>query len=94
MANTGAPAVFGAPRLRAARRRGVGVGDQEVVKALPAQRPYEPLRDRVRPRCSYRRADDPDVGAGEDGVERRRELAVPVADQEPELVDALAEVQE
>ncbi|HEX3261490.1 MAG TPA: integrase core domain-containing protein, partial [Pseudonocardia sp.] len=30
--------------------------------------------------------DDADVGAGEDGVERGSELAVPVADQEPELV--------
>ena len=33
-----------------------------------------------------------DVGAGEDGVEGGGELAVPVADQEPEPVGAVAEV--
>jgi hypothetical protein len=37
-------------------------------------------------------ADDPDIGANEDGVERGGELAVPVADQEPELVGAIAEI--
>jgi len=41
---------------------------------------------------SRRGADDPHVGADEDGVEGRGELAVPVADQEPEPVGALAEV--
>jgi hypothetical protein len=55
-------------------------GDQEVVEALPAQRADEPFGDRVRPRCSDRGADDPDVGTGEDRVESRGELAVPVAD--------------
>jgi hypothetical protein len=39
------------------------VGDQEVVEAFPAQCPDEPFRDRVRPRRSYRGADDADVGA-------------------------------
>jgi hypothetical protein len=38
-------------------------GDQEVVEAFPAQCPDEPFRDRVRPRRSYRGADDADVGA-------------------------------
>jgi hypothetical protein len=52
MANTGAPAVFGAPAFARSTTSRRWVGDQEVVKALPAQRPYEPLRDRVRPRCS------------------------------------------
>ena len=69
-------------------------GDQEVVEAFPSQCPDEPFRDRVRPRCSYRGADDADIGASEDGVERGGELAVPVADQEPELVGAVAEVLE
>jgi hypothetical protein len=68
--------------------------DQEVVEAFPAQCPDEPFRDRVRPRRSYRGADDADVGAGEDGVERGGELTVPVADQEPELIGAVAEVHE
>ena len=61
-------------------------GDQELVEAFPAQCPDEAFRDRVRPWCPYRGADDPDVGTGEDRVERGGELAVPVADQEPELV--------
>ena len=39
-------------------------------------------------------ADDPHVSTGEDGVEGRGELAVPVADQEPESVGAIAEVHE
>src|SRR5919112_1642578 len=53
-------------------------GDQEVVEAFPSQCPDEPFRNRVRPGRSDRGADDPQVGAGEDGVERGGELAVPV----------------
>ena len=60
-------------------------GDQDVVEAFPAQCPDEAFRDRVRPRCPDWGADDPNVGTDEDGVERGGELAVPVADQEPEL---------
>jgi len=37
-------------------------------------------------------ADDADAGAGEDCVERGRELAVPVTDQETKLVGPVAEV--
>src|SRR6476646_9345971 len=69
-------------------------GDQEVVEAFPAQRADEPLGDRVRPRSSDGGADDPDVGAGEDGVESGGELAVPVADQKAEPVGAVAELHE
>ncbi len=58
--------------------------DQHVVEAFPAQRPDEAFRDRVRPGRPDRGADDLDVGAGEDGVEGGGELAVAVADQEPE----------
>jgi hypothetical protein len=65
-----------------------------VVEAFPAQCPDEPFRDRVRARCPDRGADDPDVGTGEHGVERGGELAVPVADQEPEPVGAFAEIHE
>ena len=67
-------------------------GDQEVVEAFPSPCPDEAFRNRVRPGRSDRGADDPQVGAGEDGVERGGELAVPVADQEPEPVAAVAEV--
>src|SRR6476469_3961363 len=67
-------------------------GDQQVVEAFPSQGADEPFRDRVRPGRSYRGADDPQVGASEDGVERGGELAVPIADQEPEPIAAIAEV--
>ena len=60
--------------------------DQEVVEAFSAQGADEALCDRVRPRCPDRGADDPDAGAGEDGVEGGGELGVPVADQEPEPI--------
>ena len=66
--------------------------DQQMVEAFPAQCPDEAFRDRVRPRCPDRSADDADVGAGEHGVERGGELAVPVADQELELLGAIAEL--
>ena len=69
-------------------------GDQEVVEAFPAQGADEPFCDRVCPRRLGGGADDADVGAGEHGVERGGEFAVPVADQEPEPVGVLAEVHE
>src|ERR1700750_3376129 len=56
----------------------------KVADAFPTQCPDEALSDGLRPRSSDWGADDPDVGAGEDGVEGRGELAVSVADQEPE----------
>ena len=56
--------------------------------------PIEAFGDRVRPRCPDRRADDPDVGAGEYSVEGGSELAVAVADQEPEPAGVVAEVHE
>ena len=68
--------------------------DQQVVEAFAAQRPDESLGDRVRARCPNGGAEDADVGAGEHGVERGGELAVPVADQESELVGAVIEVHE
>src|SRR6185503_3904003 len=71
-----------------------GSGDEEVVEAFPAQGADEAFRDRVRARRPYRGADDADVGAGEDGVEGGGELAVPVADQEPKPVGAVAEIHE
>jgi hypothetical protein len=69
-------------------------GDQEVVEAFPAQGANEAFRDRVRPGCSDRRPNDLHVSAAEDCVEGRGELAVSVADQEPESVGAIAEINE
>ena len=68
--------------------------DQEVVEAFAAQGADEAFGDGVRPRCSDRGAEDADVGAGEHGVEGGGELAVPVADQELELLGAVAEIQQ
>jgi hypothetical protein len=58
-------------------------GDQKVIEAFPAQCADEAFRNRVRPGRLDGGADDPDVGTGEDRVERGGDLAVPVADQEP-----------
>jgi hypothetical protein len=73
-------------------REVAGSGDQHVVEAFAAQCADPALGDRVRSRCANWCADDADVGAGEDCVEGGGELGVPVADQEPELVGAVAEV--
>jgi hypothetical protein len=48
--------------------------------------------DGVRAWCPNWGADDGDVGAGEHGVESGGELGISVADQEPELLGAVAEV--
>jgi hypothetical protein len=69
-------------------------GDQEVIEAFAAQGADEAFGDRVRAGCLDRSADDADVGTGEDRVEVCRELAVPIADQEPEPVRAVVEVRE
>src|SRR3954463_1080820 len=57
-----------------------------------AQGADEAFGDGVRPRCSDRGTNDPDVGAGEYGVEGGGELAVSVADQEPKPIGAVAEI--
>jgi hypothetical protein len=74
------------------RREVAPSGDQHVVEAFAAQRPDEALCDRVRARRPDWGADDADVGAGEDRVEAGGELAVSIADEEPELLGAVAEV--
>jgi len=66
--------------------------DQEVIEAFPSQGADEAFRDSVCPGCPDRRTDDPHVSAGEDCVEGRAELCVPVTDQEPELAGTVAEV--
>jgi hypothetical protein len=66
--------------------------DQHVVQALAAQRSCEPLGVSVRSRRPDRRPDHPRAVPGEDLVEFPGELAVPVADQEPEAASPLAEV--
>ena len=63
--------------------------DQEPVEALPAHRAQEPLGDRVRLRGPDRRADDLNALAAEHLIERVRELAVAIVDQEPQRALAL-----
>ncbi|HEX5299373.1 MAG TPA: hypothetical protein VFW50_20500 [Streptosporangiaceae bacterium] len=69
-------------------------GDQQVVQALAAKCSHEPFCERVRPRRPGRRLDHPRAVPGEDVVNCRGELAVPVADQELEPAGALAEVRQ
>jgi hypothetical protein len=67
-------------------------GDQKLVEAFAPQCFHEAFRYRVRSWCPDGGADDADVGACEHGVEGGGELAVSVADQEPELIGVIAEV--
>src|SRR5665811_417957 len=57
--------------------------DQDVVEALPAHGPHEPLRECVRARRADRRSDDPDALGAEYCIERSRELGVSVTEEEP-----------
>jgi hypothetical protein len=68
------------------------VDDQEAVEEFVADRPDKALGDRICPRCPHRCLDDPDVDGGEDGVEGGSELAVSVADEEPEAAVGVVEV--
>ena len=66
--------------------------DQQLVEALAPQRSHIPLRNRVRPGGADRSLDDPHTAAGEHLIEHRGELAVAVADQDPELAGTFAEI--
>ena len=57
--------------------------DEDMVQALSPYGPYEPLGERVRPRCPDRRSDDPDALRSEHLVEPSRVLGVPVPQEEP-----------
>ena len=57
--------------------------DQDVVEALPAHGPHEPLREGIRPGRPDRGSDDADALGAEHRIERSRELGVPVAKEEP-----------
>jgi hypothetical protein len=70
------------------------VGDQEAVEEFAADRSDEALGDRVRPWRPHWGFDDPDLDRGEDRVEGSGELAVAVADEEPEALVVVVEVHE
>src|ERR687891_1736437 len=58
--------------------------DEDAIQALPVQRSHEPFRERVRPRCPDRGADDLDVFGGEYLVEAACVFRVAVPDEETE----------
>ena len=66
--------------------------DQQAVGDLGPGGEHEPLRISVRTRPSGRDLDDLDADAGQCRVERFGQLARAVADQEPEVGGAVAEV--
>jgi hypothetical protein len=53
---------------------------------------HEPFGETVRPGATRWNPDHADAHIGQDRVKRRCELAGPVADEEPELGDAVAEI--
>ncbi len=56
--------------------------DQDVVEALAAHGPHEPLREGIRPGRPDRGSDDADALGAEDRIERSGELGVPVVHEE------------
>ena len=68
------------------------VDDQEMVEAFTAYGADETFGECVGPWRPYRRLDHPGADVGEHGVERRSELRVAIADQEPEPGGPLAQI--
>ena len=62
---------------------------QHPIQYLPADHAHPPLGVGIRPWRPHRRARHPDPRGSKDGVERGGELRIPVADQKPELADAV-----
>jgi hypothetical protein len=65
--------------------------DQHAVQELTAQGTDEALADRVHPRRLDGRAHDLGAGGLEDGVERGSEVRSAITDQEPDVLEPLAE---
>jgi hypothetical protein len=65
--------------------------DEHPVQQLPPDAAHPPLCVGVRPWRPHRRAQHPDPFSCEDPVERGGELGVPVADEKPDLADAVLE---
>jgi hypothetical protein len=67
-------------------------GDEHAVGAFPSDGAHPTFGGRVRPRRLRRRLDDRDTRRGEYGVEGGGELRVAVAQQEPQRVCSLVEL--
>jgi hypothetical protein len=65
--------------------------DQDVVKALSAHGPHKALREGIRPGAPDRGSDDPNALGAEHCIERSRERGVPVAQEEPNTRQPLAD---
>ncbi|GAA2395666.1 hypothetical protein GCM10010404_61590 [Nonomuraea africana] len=59
--------------------------DQDPVQAFAADATNPPLGNRVRTWRPHRCRDDAYSDRGEDRVEHRRELRIPIPDQDPRL---------
>ncbi len=68
------------------------VEDQHAVGEFGSDRVHEPFGKTVRPRATWRNPDHADAHIGQDRIERCGELAGPVADEEPELGDAIVKI--
>jgi hypothetical protein len=66
--------------------------DQHAVGEFGANGQYEAFGEAVRPRTPWRDLDHLDARIGQYRVERGRELSGPVAGEEPDRPDVLAEV--
>ena len=65
--------------------------DQDVVEALTAHGPHEPLREGIRPGGPDRGSGDPDALGVQHRIERSAALGVPVAQEEPNTREPLAD---
>jgi hypothetical protein len=66
--------------------------DQHLVERLTTNRADPLFRERVCPGCLHRCTQDADALGAKDRIEAVGELGVPVADEEPELPDAVRQL--
>ena len=68
------------------------VEDQHSVSEFGSDSAHESFGETVRLRTPGRNPDHLDADIGQDSIERRGELAGPIADEESEFRDAIAEI--
>ena len=66
--------------------------DQHTIGEFGSEGAHEPFGEAVLPRAPRRNLDHLDAYLDENSVERGGELAGPVADEKPELGDAITEI--
>jgi hypothetical protein len=86
-AGTVGPSTVVVPNVLCEHHTGVPLTeDQRAVGEFGSEGSHEPFGETVRPGATRWNPDHADAHIGQDRVERRCELAGPVADEEPELV--------